>query len=72
MSEVVGKNVIEAFRSTETYDFLELLNDFDIKKRNITPDSTGDVIFHAPVSLVEIFIKENPGKYINAVVQSKP
>lgn len=62
---------MEAFRSIETYDFWELIYSFEIKKRSIMPDSTANLVFHAPTSLVELFKKENPGKDINAVVESK-
>lgn len=63
---------MDAFRLNEKYDFLELLQDFERKKRDITPVSTSNVIFHAPSSLVDIFKKENPGKDIKTVVDSKP
>nr|XP_034302784.1 heat shock 70 kDa protein 12A isoform X1 [Crassostrea gigas] len=64
---IVGKGVMEAFSSDNKYDFLDLMRDFEIKKRTISPDLNDKVTIKVPISLSETFRKKNPGINITDV-----
>ncbi|XP_052674624.1 heat shock 70 kDa protein 12A-like [Crassostrea angulata] len=64
---IVGKGVMEAFSSENKYDFLDLMRDFEIKKRTISPDLNDKVTIKVPISLSETFRKKNPGINITDV-----
>ena len=70
LASIVGEDVIEAFTTDHKYDYLELLRDFEIKKRTIHPHVTEKVTFKVPINLLETFREVNPGKNIKAVVTS--
>ena len=70
LASIVGNDVIEAFTTDHKYDYLELLRDFEIKKRTIYPDLAEKVTFKVPINLLETFREVHPGKDIKAVVTS--
>ena len=70
LASIVGNDVIEAFTTAHKYDYLELLRDFEIKKRTIHPHLAEKVTFKVPINLLETFREVNPGKNIKAVVTS--
>ena len=55
LASIVGEDVIEAFTTDHKYDYLELLRDFEIKKRTIHPNLTEKVTFKVPINLLETF-----------------
>lgn len=61
MADIVGKDVFEKFSSDNKYDFLDLMREFEIKKRKISPDLNEKVTIKVPVKLSETFCKMNPG-----------
>lgn len=61
MAEIVGNDVFEKFSSDNKYDFLDLMREFEIKKRKISPDLNEKVTIKVPVRLSETFCKMNPG-----------
>lgn len=67
MADIVGKDVIETFSFENKYDFLDLLRDFETKKRIISPEQTEKVTFNIPNSLSETFCEKNPGSNIKDV-----
>lgn len=58
---------MEEFSSDNKYDFLDLMRDFEIKKRTISPDLNDKVTIKVPISLSETFRKKNPGINITDV-----
>ncbi|XP_078325400.1 heat shock 70 kDa protein 12A-like isoform X2 [Crassostrea virginica] len=70
LASIVGNDVIEAFTTDHKYDYLELLRDFEAKKKTITPKLAEKVTFKVPINLLETFREVNPGKNIKAVVTS--
>nr|XP_022323071.1 heat shock 70 kDa protein 12B-like isoform X4 [Crassostrea virginica] len=70
LASIVGNDVIEAFNTDHKYDYLELLRDFEIKKRTIHPKLSEKVTFKVPINLLETFRKANPGSSIETVVTS--
>lgn len=62
LSDSVGYEVFQEFISDEKYDFLTLLNDFEIKKRNleVNPSGTNQVILKIPTALRDIYCKKHP------------
>lgn len=67
LADIVGKDVMETFSSENKYDFLDLLRDFETKKRIISPELDEKVTFNIPVSLSETFCEKNPGSNIKDV-----
>ena len=70
LASIVGNDVIEAFTTDHKYDYLELLRDFEIKKRTIQPNLTDKVTFKIPMNLLDTFRKLNPGGDIKTLVTS--
>ncbi|XP_078325404.1 heat shock 70 kDa protein 12A-like isoform X1 [Crassostrea virginica] len=67
---IVGNDVINAFNTNHRYDFLELLTDFEVKKRTIKPSLTEKVTFKVPTTLLQTFHEMHPGSNIKDVVTS--
>eukprot|EP00105_Crassostrea_gigas_P037535 XP_019921683.1 PREDICTED: heat shock 70 kDa protein 12A-like [Crassostrea gigas] len=61
LADIVGKEVMETFRSIHKYDFINLLRNFEVKKRTISPTCHDIVTFTVPVSLSDTFSEKNPG-----------
>lgn len=58
---------METFRTENKYDFLDLLRDFETKKRIISPELNEKVTFNIPSSLSETVCVKNPGSNIKDV-----
>lgn len=72
LADIVGKDVMEYFTVNNDSDFLDLLNDFEIKKRKISPELNESITFNVPKSLCEAFSKKNPrSKITDVIVNSK-
>ena len=67
LANIVGEDVFEKFTTDHKYDYLDLMRDFEIKKRTIYPNLSGKVTFKFPLGLLITFCKVNPGKNIEAV-----
>ena len=70
LASIVGEDVIEAFTTDHKYDYLELLTDFEVKKRTINPNLAEKVTFKVPITLLETFREMNPGSNLKTVVTS--
>lgn len=62
LADIVGKDVMEYFTVNNDSDFLDLLNDFEIKKRKISPELNESITFNVPKSLCEAFSKKKSEK----------
>lgn len=58
---------MDTFSFEHKYDFLDLLRDFETKKRIISPEQAEKVTFNIPNSLSETFRLKNPGSNIKDV-----
>lgn len=67
-ADIVGKDVMENFSVINDYDFLDLLKDFEMKKRTISPDLNESVTFKVSKSLPETFSERNPRSQITDVI----
>lgn len=68
LADIVGKDVMENFSVINDYDFLDLLKDFEMKKRTISPDLNESFTFKVPKSLPETFSERNPRRKISDVI----
>lgn len=59
---------MKAFSSNNKFDFLDLLGDFEAKKRTIVPEMNEKVIFRVPASLSETFENMNSKSKIKDVL----
>lgn len=66
--DIVGKEVMEIFRFIYKYDFINLLRNFEVKKRIISLICYDIVIFIVLVSLLDIFFEKILGCNIMVVV----
>ena len=71
LSDIVGEKVINNFAKKNKYDVLELSTSFEVRKRNIKPDTKDKVMFKVPISLNEAFEKQNEQKSIRDALPMK-
>ena len=67
---IVGNDVIDAFNTNHRYDYLELLKDFEVKKKTINPNLTEKATFKVPTTFVTNLHEMHPGSNIKDVVSS--
>ncbi|XP_052245579.1 heat shock 70 kDa protein 12B-like [Dreissena polymorpha] len=48
---IFGENSLESLKSDDMYDFIEILRDFEMKKRKFKFDSNDGIIFRIPIAL---------------------
>ena len=65
-----SKEVIENFKDGDLYDYTELIQQFEVKKRSITSEHDTDVVITMPMGLLEI-IKSKFGGVEKAIKRSK-
>lgn len=68
LADIFGKDVMDAFCSTHKDALFDLLRDFEVKKRTISPERNEKVTFTIPFSLSETYIKKNPGRKITDAI----
>lgn len=72
LTDIVGKDVMDAFRSNYSDGFIDLLRDFGQKKHSIRPDEIGKITIQLPCHLLFAFNEINPEGEIKANIESKP
>lgn len=70
MQETLGQGTLNRFREEDKAGHLDLLREFEIKKRSIKPDSGGKITFKVPVTLKDAFEHENPGEDLKNVISN--
>ncbi|KAH3735128.1 heat shock 70 kDa protein 12A-like [Dreissena polymorpha] len=68
IANMTGKDIIQHFKEKNIEDYLYLLRDFEIKKRNTDSKSPGLVTIRLPLSLIELV--KNKGETIEQILQS--
>ncbi|XP_060571607.1 heat shock 70 kDa protein 12B-like isoform X1 [Ruditapes philippinarum] len=59
LTQIVGKDTMERFKTEKMMDYFDLLKDFEAKKRTVTPESEGKIAFKFYSSLNQLFEEEN-------------
>lgn len=72
LTDIVGKGVMDAFRSYCSYSFIDLLRDFEKKKHTIRPDKMGKITITLPRDLLNTFDENYPEDGIRANIESNP
>ncbi|XP_060603539.1 heat shock 70 kDa protein 12B-like [Ruditapes philippinarum] len=57
--DLVGKEVYGKFKQEQTEDWLEMMREFEVKKRTIHPDKEGRILMKFPVSLSKMSERKN-------------
>lgn len=57
--EIFGKKIYETFIKTETDDWLDLWRTFEVKKKTVDPEKTDKIIMTLPVTLLDLYKREN-------------
>ncbi|KAK3594916.1 hypothetical protein CHS0354_020573 [Potamilus streckersoni] len=68
---LVGKPIFQRFQSECSDDHLDMLRNFEIKKRNVTPETVNTVCIRLPSSLLKIFEDETREDLRNAIKQTQ-
>ncbi|KAL5012748.1 hypothetical protein ScPMuIL_011299 [Solemya velum] len=68
---ILGSPVLVKYQQEYMEDYLELLREFELKKRTIQPNSSGKITFRAPMSLREMFETET-GETIQDAIANMP
>lgn len=55
LEEIVGPEVMRKFRAENQDDYIELMREFEVKKRTIEPTLDSKITFKIPISLHELF-----------------
>ena len=69
--DLVGTEVYDTFKRTQTEDWLDLWRDFEVKKRATVPDKNYRVRMKFPISLSETFERVTKGNLADNIVASK-
>ncbi|XP_052279264.1 heat shock 70 kDa protein 12B-like isoform X2 [Dreissena polymorpha] len=67
LSEILGADVLEAFRDRHRDDYIDLLREFETRKRAVKPDSDSRVTFKMPISLHELYREVRKAEIRDAV-----
>ncbi|XP_053374609.1 heat shock 70 kDa protein 12A-like [Mercenaria mercenaria] len=59
LDDLVGKEVYRKFKLEQTEDWLEMMREFEVKKRTVHPEKEGRILMKFPVSLSKMSEKKN-------------
>lgn len=69
LTQIVGQNTMERFKTEKMVDYFDLLRDFEIKKRTVTAETEGKIAFKFHESLNKL-CKEEKGCDIEGAISS--
>lgn len=69
--KIVGANILVAFIEQHTSDYIDMLREFETKKRSVKAETTGKVTIKIPISLKELF-EEESGEEIKECIECTP
>ncbi|XP_021376572.1 heat shock 70 kDa protein 12B-like isoform X2 [Mizuhopecten yessoensis] len=67
---IVGDDVMEAFRREHPADYIDLLREFEVKKRNVKETMESSVNFRLPLALTELFETKKKMTFREALADS--
>lgn len=70
--KLVGAPILSKFKSKCMVDYLEMMNDFEIKKQFATLENEEEVMLTFPGSLVKLFEEETDGESLSDVIKQTP
>ncbi|XP_021359149.1 heat shock 70 kDa protein 12A-like isoform X2 [Mizuhopecten yessoensis] len=70
LHEVFGNEVLETLKQDSMSDYLELFQDFEVKKRGFKSELGRKVVFHMPVALVELYENMTGNKFADSMSKS--
>lgn len=65
--EIFGNEVIRRLQKNDPADYLEIIREFEMKKRYKSTHTKGDIVIRLPLSLQETYTKFNEWDFQNAV-----
>ncbi|KAH3713377.1 heat shock 70 kDa protein 12A-like [Dreissena polymorpha] len=69
IAELTGKDLLQRFKKDHMEDYLDLLRDFEIKKRKTDSNSQGRVTIKLPLTFMDL-VEDNKGQTIKHIVKS--
>ncbi|WAQ99602.1 HS12B-like protein [Mya arenaria] len=70
LAEIVGNDVMDNFQATNMMDFIDLLREFEVKKRNFNSTMSQKITFKVPIAL-NVDFKAKHGKDIKDHIATK-
>lgn len=70
--KLVGAPVLSKFKNKHVVDYLEMMNDFEIKKQFVSLENDEEVMLTVPGTLVKIFEEETDGENLSDVIEQTP
>ncbi|XP_033731606.1 heat shock 70 kDa protein 12A-like, partial [Pecten maximus] len=67
LKNVFGQDVFETFRREHVEDFLEILRNFEMKKRTLSDRQDDNITLSVPVSLLDIYEKLKPSTSVEFI-----
>ncbi|KAH3735129.1 hypothetical protein DPMN_041591 [Dreissena polymorpha] len=70
MGELIGKDILDKFKTAHMEDYIELLRDFEVKKRETDLKSEGKVTMRIPVAISDLL--KAKGQELKHIIQNYP
>jgi len=71
MEQIVGSDILKTLKYESMEDYIELVREFETKKRAVVPDKDGKTRVLVPLSLVNYLKKKNKNGFPEALKQTK-
>lgn len=71
LNEVIGEETMRKFEENHRDDYLELLRDFEVKKRSIKPEIDDKITFKIPIALNETYRVVNGQDFSRNVIKNQ-
>lgn len=71
IQSIIGPEVMARFQNDHKDDYIDLLREFEVKKRNVQPDTEGKITFKIPITLHELYRDVN-NEEIREAIRSNP
>jgi len=72
LDNIVGQKVMKLFRDENQDDFIDMMRDFEVRKRSIEPRLESKVTFRIPIRLYELYGEMNEGQQLREEVRKIP
>lgn len=70
LSAIIGDNVMDVFRRKHPADYIDLLREFEVKKRNVKEKMDTSVNFKLPIALTQLFEETKKKTFRKALEES--
>lgn len=72
IEDIIGKESMKQLRTTSFDDYLELMRNFEMKKRSVKPGKEGNTFLSVPLGLVQIVKSDKSRKSLEKAIENSP